>query len=136
MNDTSTFRRSLSGIYIFDILPHDKGKRFPTCIEDCTESTRLKWLNGLNPEALVRTGQVLNECFLKLWDMLSDREQSQILDANDGDKPSCDITSDKELCVSRVNHFCKLIRYIADTTGICAQTSEAATQIPLIEEDD
>ena len=36
-------RRNLSGIYIFDKFPEDE-RRFPTCIEDCQEETRKKWL--------------------------------------------------------------------------------------------
>lgn len=134
--DKSTYRRSLSGIYIFDVLAHDKGKRFPTCIEDCNEETRLKWLNGLEAEAIVHTGQHLNECFSNLWDMLTEKEKEEILETTDGYKPFCDVTHDKQLCISRVNHFCKWLRYIADCTGICAPDSEAAKQIPLIDEDD
>lgn len=47
-------RRNLSGIYIFDKFPEDE-KRKPTCIEDCQEETRRKWLEALEKEALIRT---------------------------------------------------------------------------------
>ena len=39
-------RRNLSGIFIFDKLEGEE-KPIPTCIEDCTPETRLKWLEGL-----------------------------------------------------------------------------------------
>ena len=45
-------RRNLSGIYIFDKFPEDE-RRFPTCIEDCQEETRKKWLETLGKEALI-----------------------------------------------------------------------------------
>lgn len=136
MNDKFTYRRNLSGIYIFDVLPHDKGKRFPTCIEDCNEETRLKWLNGLEAEAIVRTGQHLNECFCRLWDMLTEEETKAILKATNGNKPYCETTSEKWRCIRYVNIFCEILRNIADLAGICAPDSEAATGIPLSEEDD
>lgn len=46
-------RRNLSGIFIFDKLEGEE-KPIPTCIEDCTPETRLKWLEGLEKEALIR----------------------------------------------------------------------------------
>lgn len=45
-------RRNLSGIYIFDKFPEDE-KRQPTCLEDCQEETRKKWLETLEKEALI-----------------------------------------------------------------------------------
>lgn len=45
-------RHDLSGIYIFDQYP-DEEKRTPTCIEDCQEETRNRWLQTLEPEALI-----------------------------------------------------------------------------------
>ena len=39
-------RRNLSGIFIFDKLEGEE-KPTPTCLEDCTPETRLKWLEGL-----------------------------------------------------------------------------------------
>lgn len=47
-------RHNLSGIYIFDKLEGDENK-LPTCIEDCREETRLKWLESLDKEALINT---------------------------------------------------------------------------------
>ena len=37
--------RNLSGIFIFDKLEGEE-KPIPTCIEDCTPETRLKWLEA------------------------------------------------------------------------------------------
>ena len=44
-------RRGLSGIYIFDKFSEDE-KRQPTCLEDCQEETRKKWLDSLERDAL------------------------------------------------------------------------------------
>lgn len=43
-------RRNLSGIFIFDKLEGEE-KPTPTCLEDCTPETRLKWLEGLEKGA-------------------------------------------------------------------------------------
>lgn len=51
-------RRNLSGIYIFDQFPGEE-RRQPTCIEDCQEETRKKWLESLEKEALIRTVEYL-----------------------------------------------------------------------------
>lgn len=51
-------RRNLSGIYIFDQFPGED-KRQPTCLEDCQEEVRLKWLEGLEKEALIKTVDLL-----------------------------------------------------------------------------
>lgn len=51
-------RRNLSGIYIFDKFPEDE-KRQPTCLEDCQEETRKKWLETLSREALINTIEYL-----------------------------------------------------------------------------
>ena len=45
-------RRNLSGIYIFDKFPEDE-KGQPTCLEDCQEETRKKWLETLEKETLI-----------------------------------------------------------------------------------
>jgi hypothetical protein len=47
-------RRGLSGIYIFDKFPGEE-RREPTCVEDCQEETRHKWLDSLEREALINT---------------------------------------------------------------------------------
>lgn len=51
-------RHSLSGIYIFDQYPGEE-RRKPTCIEDCQPEVRDKWLQSLEPDALLRTCQLL-----------------------------------------------------------------------------
>lgn len=126
MNSNSTLRRNLSGIYIFDILPQDNGKRNPTCLEDCNEATRLTWLEGLEADAVVRTGQYLNECYDKVWEMLSEQEKAQLMQYCGGEKPFCDVDCSKPACIERINLFCKVIRLTAEWTGICAPESEAA----------
>lgn len=47
-------RRNLSGIYIFDKFEGEE-KNIPTCLEDCNEETRNKWLDSLEKEALINT---------------------------------------------------------------------------------
>lgn len=47
-------RRNLSGIYLFDKLEGEE-KKIPTCLEDCNEETRNKWLDSLEKEALINT---------------------------------------------------------------------------------
>ena len=49
-------RRNLSGI--FDKLEGEE-KPIPTCIEYCTQETRLKCLEGLDKDALIRCVQHL-----------------------------------------------------------------------------
>lgn len=47
-------RYNLSGIYIFDKF-EGEDKRQPTCIEDCQNETRNKWLESLEKEGLIKT---------------------------------------------------------------------------------
>lgn len=119
-----TRRRDLSGIYIFDTLPQDT-RRKPTCLEDCTESTRLIWLRAQTPECLARTAEILNECLDALWRMLEPDEQREVEDAC-GRKPRCDVDGDTAEDAARdINRFCLLVRRLADMSGICAPGSEA-----------
>lgn len=60
-------RRNLSGIYIFDKFPEDE-RRQPTCIEDCQEETRKKWLETLEKEALISTVEHLCETLRTISD--------------------------------------------------------------------
>lgn len=59
-------RRNLSGI--FDKLEGEE-KPIPTCIEDCTPETRLKWLEGLEKEALLELTKDEDEMFDYLKDI-------------------------------------------------------------------
>ena len=47
-------RRNLSGIYIFDKFTEEDSRK-PTCIEDCQDDTRHKWLESLEKEVLIAT---------------------------------------------------------------------------------
>lgn len=60
-------RRNLSGIYLLDQFPGEE-KRYPTCVEDCQEETRNKWLESLDREALMRTVNYLCETLRKISD--------------------------------------------------------------------
>lgn len=118
-----TRRRSLSGCFIFDTLPQDKRRR-PTCVEDCTEETRIKWLKTKNHEFLKNLGQVLNETFEGLWRMLRPEEQRTLM-ADLGEKPFCETYKDLGMEIHEINRFCKQLRALADWAGIYNQGSEA-----------
>lgn len=60
-------RRSLSGIFIFDQFPGEENRK-PTCIEDCQEGTRKKWLESLSREALINTIEHLCETVRNISD--------------------------------------------------------------------
>ena len=60
-------RRNLSGIYLLDQFPGEE-KRCPTCVEDCQEETRNKWLESLDREALMRTVNYLCETLREVSD--------------------------------------------------------------------
>ena len=62
-------RRNLSGIYIFEKFKDDK-KRKPTCFEDCTEETQDKWLNELEPEAIIRLAKQLGVALRNIGEQL------------------------------------------------------------------
>lgn len=122
-----TLRRDISGIYIRDILPQDGGKRRPTCIEDCNDDTRLKWLDDQTVECLANTAGHLNDVFDCLWNnVLTEYERNDLLRANYGRKPHCDTSEDKDTAVRRIDAFCRLLRYICECRCICAEGSEAA----------
>lgn len=62
-------RRNLSGIFIFDKLEEEE-KPTPTCLEDCTPETRLKWLEGLEKEALINCIEHLCETINEFSELL------------------------------------------------------------------
>lgn len=62
-------RRNLSGIFIFDKLEGEE-KPTPTCLEDCTPKTRLKWLEGLEKEALINCIEHLCETINEFSELL------------------------------------------------------------------
>lgn len=62
-------RRNLSGIFIFDKLEGEE-KPTPTCLEDCTPETRLKWLEGLEKGALTNCIEHLCETINEFSELL------------------------------------------------------------------
>lgn len=122
------YRRDLSQIYFFDTLPQDEGERYPTCIEDCTEIKRMEILSKKEPKYVRECGKHLDTIFRNLWAMLREDERDRILALTGGRVPHCDTNvADKDL-PKEVNRFCKILRGIADMSGICAKGSEAAMQ--------
>lgn len=108
-------RYSVSGIYIFDKFP-DEEERQPTCIEDCQEETRLKWLNSLDAEALKRTFNIIIEAIRHINDLAFEGVE---------DKPDVDTllsdsikvvasSEDTIKLVKAVNLVCKQLHEIAD----------------------
>ncbi|MBD5296499.1 MAG: hypothetical protein HDS21_00225 [Bacteroides sp.] len=123
-------RRNLSGIYIFDTLPQDNGRKQPTCIEDCTEPKRIQWLFSLEKSALTRTAQHLTETFDNIWKYLFPQEKEQ-LKRIFGKGPllknrRCKIVTEKADQVEIINRYCKIIKHIANIYHIAAKDSEAA----------
>lgn len=129
-NHRETYRRDLSGIYFFDTLPQDKGRRYPTCIEDCTEKKRMDCLLGRSPEWLKDCGQHLNETFQGVWKMLKKGEQKRVLKLTGGHIPHCETSLDEGTLPYEINSFCKMIRAVAGMAGIYAQGSEADLRKP------
>lgn len=62
-------RRNLSGIFIFDKLEGEE-KPTPTCLEDCTPETRLKWLERLEKGALIKCIEHLCETINEFSELL------------------------------------------------------------------
>lgn len=62
-------RRNLSGIFIFDKLEGEE-KSTPTCLEDCTPETRLKWLERLEKKALINCIEHLCETINEFSELL------------------------------------------------------------------
>lgn len=60
-------RRGMSGLYVFDKFPTDE-KRTPTCLEDCQEETRKKYLEGQDEEFLINTIEILCETIRNMSD--------------------------------------------------------------------
>lgn len=127
METTDMRRRNLSGIYIFDTLPHDQ-RRKPTCLEDCMVRTRLNWLwkqyGGSEPyngmEFLRNVAKKINETFCDVWSYLKDEEKEGL---------SCPFVETSEVSASRlindIDRKCMLLHDIAVMMELCAQGSEA-----------
>ncbi len=122
-SDTTTLRRDLSGIYIFDKLPQDETRK-PTCIEDCTIEKRTEWLKTLDRNGLKVTAKRLNSCMSRIWDMLEPEERN-VFEFELGGKPFCETSLGLEPLINEINRFCGLIRTLAEIAGICAEGSEA-----------
>ncbi|MBD5421685.1 MAG: hypothetical protein HDR49_01450 [Bacteroides sp.] len=123
-NKTNTIdlRRNLSGIFIFDTLPQDNGKRKPTCIEDAKEPVRIKWLYSLDRSKLTRTANYLTDIFRTY---IYDEEKAQFNGLLDGEF-RCKIVSDRTEQIDIINRFCMLSHKVAHIFSIAAEGSEAA----------
>lgn len=105
-------RYDISGIYIFDKFP-DEEERHPTCIEDCQEETRLKWLSSLDAEALKRTFAIIIEAIKHINDLAFEGME---------DKPDIDtILSDSIKLVASSEDTQKLIKAV---NLVCQQLHE------------
>lgn len=121
-------RRDLSGIYIFDILPQDNGRRRPTCIEDCTEETRLTWLEAQSRDCLVNVTEEMDKTMGGILEMLNE-EELECFNDEFGNivsnlRPNTASTFNP-VTAGSVNDFCTVVRLVANYFGICAKGSEA-----------
>lgn len=120
-------RYDVSGIYIFDKFP-DEEKRQPTCIEDCQEETRVKWLNSLDIEALHKTGDLIMDSLQKLIDLASEEnEKISIIDVYNDVNPAVlefRHSKYKDKAVYAVNDMCGFLHRLAEdliTKGVIAR---------------
>lgn len=117
-------RRDLSGIYIFDTLPQDDGKRRPTCLEDCRESTLYSWLWAQEEECLLETHRQLVEVMRRMKEMFTPEESATFRQCeletaiSEGD--------DKLTQIEEIVKQCKIIKLVACHCGISAPGSECA----------
>ena len=120
--DIYRLRRNLSGVYLFDCLPHDRAERTPTCIEDCQAYIRQAWLKSLDEQALQRVMALLNEVRLKMLVQLSEQE---VKDYSTSYYPE-PRGKNKRLLVAYCDYLCDYIKVVAVNTGFCEADSEAA----------
>lgn len=113
-------RRNLSGIFIPDILPHDKGESHPTCIEDCTQVTRLAWLRSQSLDRLKQYAEDLSATLQKVFDLMKPEEIGEHPVANPVDPG----TDSKESWVTAIDDYAVLLHQFAWAAGVSNQGSE------------
>lgn len=125
MNKIGFPRRDLSGIFIDATLPQDEGQQKPTCIEDCTEDTRLKWLESLSDNKLKTTANKLNACLEYIWMELlptqRDYARSRL-----GSKPVCMTSPIRSMVIYHINSACRALRLLGDAFDLFEEDSEAS----------
>ena len=72
-------RLGLSGIYIFEKF-EGESKHLPTCIEDCTQETRINWLKTLDESGLDECLKTYLSVITKMFSMLNKEEKIVDLD--------------------------------------------------------
>lgn len=72
-------RIGLSGIFIFDTF-EGEDKIQPTCIEDCREETRTRFLKSLERKALDSTLSHIFDTYKKMSLVLTDEEMIDLID--------------------------------------------------------
>lgn len=120
-------RYDISGIYIFDKFP-DEEKRQPTCVEDCQEETRMKWLESLDLEALHKTGDLIMDSMQQLLDLSTDGEDKiSVKDVLNAQVFEFKDSKYKDKAIYAVNEMCIYLHKLADyliTEGIIARKEE------------
>ena len=120
-------RYDISGIYIFDKFP-DEEKKQPTCIEDCQEETRVKWLDSLDIEALHRTADMIQESLQNLLDLgTEDDDKISVHEIIGSSVIDCIDSKDKSKVIYAINEMCIYLHKLADyliTEGIIARKEE------------
>lgn len=114
-------RRNLSGIFILDTLPHDNGIKANTCLEDCTQATRLTWLRSRDLHTLRSIAVALCSAMQKVLDLMRPEEKGDVSEARVVD-PGNDI---RESWVAAIDDYAMLLHQLAWSAGISNPGSEA-----------
>jgi len=124
MQSQQHHRRNISGIYIFDKFPGEE-KRLPTCIEDCQQATRRKWvMERKDTECTKKATIMIYDAFLKLCDYL--RKEGCIEDESFADLTEMANRNKEELeynwalheLASHLDVACDKLTMLADAFGV------------------
>lgn len=124
MQSQQHHRRNISGIYIFDKFP-DEEKRLPTCIEDCQQTTRRKWVMERKDSEYTKKAIIMvYDAFLRLCDYL--RKEGCIEDESLADLTEMANRNKEELgynwalheLASHLDVACDKLAMLADAFGV------------------
>lgn len=124
MQSQQHHRRNISGIYIFDKFP-DEEKRSPTCIEDCQQTTRRRWImKRKDTECAKQAITMVYDAFLKLCEyLLAERciEEESFADLTDmANRAKEELGYNWALheLASHLDVACDKLAMLADTFGV------------------
>lgn len=108
---TNYKRRNLSGIYVFDTFPGETHRQ-PTCIEDCPEAKRKRWISTLDRLAQKNLLNNLIDTCTNVWCAANGKDYADNIKAVRSNLHG-DVVAD---CL----RICSLITDTADRDGIVA----------------